>query len=273
LAEAEMRSAGLPELVELADRLSSEVACFTAAAVHDARAAGASWSEVAQATGVSAERARARWSTDRVKRLLRRRERQEPQPSAAVAVASDVVTSEVSPAAKLAAALSYLQRASQLSVAEAARQADLSPSYVSRILAGERLPAWPVVHMLATIFGGSAADLRLLWERAHGPAAGPRRSLEAAAGRLHSALRGLHLAAACPSPDALSQGSALSPGTVSAVLAGEQIPDWTTTAALVARLNASPAELRPVWEDVHYAFLASMNGFPAGGLLKPAGSD
>ncbi|MFI9586973.1 helix-turn-helix domain-containing protein [Streptomyces sp. NPDC052236] len=272
LVEAELQSAPLGVLMEFAERLKGELACFTAAAVHDARMDGASWTDVAKATGTGAESARARWSTDRVKRLLERRARQQPvqlprtfRPS----LPGQVGETGALPSGRLAAALSYLQRTSQISVAEAARQADLSSSYVSRILAGDRLPAWPVVHMLATIFGGDAGDLRALWERAQGPAGGARQSVDSAAEKLHGALRGLYLAAACPDPAVLCAGTGMDPETASAVLGGEQVPDWPTTARLVAQLQAAPGDIRPLWEDVHYAFLASQDVFPAGGLVRP----
>ncbi|MFF7205349.1 helix-turn-helix domain-containing protein [Streptomyces sp. NPDC008141] len=282
MVEAELQNAPLPTLMELAERLSSELDCYAAAAVHDARAAGVSWTEVAQATGASADSARTRWSTEKVKRLLERRARRNPlqQPGAVRpqptpgggTTLAQPVDGGSTPAGKLAAALSYLQRTSQVSVADAARQADLSPSYVSRILAGDRLPAWPVVHMLATIFRGNAGDVRLLWERAHGPAASPRQSVDTAAARLHSALRGLYLAAACPALGLLCQGTGLHPDAVRGILHGDQVPDWPSTARLVTRLQAPPADIRPLWEDVHYAFLASQDVFPEGGIPSEAPS-
>ncbi|MET9378843.1 helix-turn-helix transcriptional regulator [Streptomyces sp. NPDC002992] len=270
LVEAELASAPLAEVMDLADRLQREMTCFVAVAAHDARAVGASWKDVAKATGSTVEVARARWNPGKVKRLLKRRAAEQALQGSFpshVAVPGAGGGAEVNqPARKLAAALSYLQRISPVSIAEAARQADLSPSYISRILAGERLPAWPVVHMVATIFGGTAADVRLLWEQAQGLPATSRLSMRTAAERLHSALRGLHLAASCPDPAELCAGTGVAPGLVTAVLAGEHVPDWPTTAVLVSRLQAAPADVRPLWEDVHYAFVASEDLFPAGGL-------
>ncbi|MGW0313987.1 helix-turn-helix domain-containing protein [Streptomyces flavidovirens] len=279
LVEAELQAAPLGVLLEFAVRLENEVDCYTAAAVNDARSRGASWADVGVAAGVSADNARARWSAGAVRRLLERRAGRQPlrlprtphsQRPAANGGPGPSAAGGNGPVGRLAGALSYLQRTSQVSVAEAARQADLSPSYVSRILAGDRLPAWPVVHMLATIFDGSADDVRVLWERAQGPAAAPRQSVDAAAGRFRGALRGLYLAAACPEPAGLCAGTNLSPERIRAILGGDQIPDWPTTAHLVSRLQAPPADIRPLWEDVHYAFLASQVSFPTDGLTHRA---
>ncbi|MFF6778993.1 helix-turn-helix domain-containing protein [Streptomyces sp. NPDC012637] len=271
LVEAELASAPLAEVIDLADRMQREMAYFVAVAVHDARSAGASWRDIAKATRTAVEVARTRWSAGRVKRLLKRRALEQamhaPLPSHVVMPRAAGEAELNPPGRKLAAALSYLQRKSPVSIAEAARQADLSPSYISRILAGERLPAWSVVHMMATIFGGTAMDVRLLWEQAQGLPATSRLSVEAAADRLRSALRGLHLAASCPDPAELCAGSHVVPAVVTAALAGDLVPDWPTTALLVTRLQAAPADVRPLWEDVHYAFVADEGLFPADGLL------
>ncbi len=278
LVEAEHQRASLPVLLGYATRLAREATCYFAAAVQDARSAGSTWEDIGSAAGVSVETARAQWNEARVKRLLARRarepiqppgsDRQRPamgeQPSAPRSGVLD--PSAVLPSQKLAAALSHLQRQCGLAIGDAARQADLSPSYLSKILAGERVPAWPVVHMLATIFRGNAQELRVLWEGARGLCQPSRQSMEVAAQRLQAALRGLHLAAACPDPEVLCRGTALAPAVVRGVLSGEHIPDWPTTAQIVARLAAHPALIKPLWEDVHYAFLASHSAFPTGGM-------
>lgn len=279
LVVAEQQREALPVLLELAGLLVKETGYYVAAAVQDARSRGNGWGAVAAAAGVSTETARARWGESRVKRLLARRAREHQRsPGAATArgrplpcatgTGRALRTGEVLSSQKLGAALSHLQRAAALPVGEAARQADLSPSYVSRILAGDRIPAWPVVHMLATIFGGDAGELRILWEAAQGIAPPARQTVEGAAARLNAALRGLHLAAARPDAGRLCAGTRLTEELVQAVLEGRHVPDWPTLSTLVTRLAAQPAAIRPLWEDVHYAFLVSHDIFPAGGLPR-----
>ncbi|MEU5609735.1 helix-turn-helix transcriptional regulator [Streptomyces sparsogenes] len=247
LAEAERKKVPLAELLAHADRLSANVACYVAAAVQDARAQGTGWAAVAQAAGVSVETARVRWNERKVKRLLTRRDQCRPGPlkhaepprSAPGGAGQQLPVPEGASAGgarrQLAAALLDLQRTSSVTLQEAARQAELSPSYVSRVLAGKRLPAWPVVYTLATIFGGKAGDLKFLWERAQGVCPPARQSVAAAAGRLQSALRGLYLAAGRPDPRCLAGegGAALTAETVREVLDGDLIPDWWTVEKLV----------------------------------------
>ncbi|MEN2424356.1 helix-turn-helix transcriptional regulator [Streptomyces rimosus] len=278
LATAQTTGADLHVLLAQAAQLRHEADFFTAAAVHDARHRGETWETIAAAADVSVATARARWREVTVRRMLERRARH-TRPRSASGVASRLDPAigasraqhrrPLLPPRALAAALSYLQRESKVTIGDAARQADLSPSYVSRILSGERTPAWPVVHMLATIFNGSAAELRLLWESAQGFGHATRQSLPAAAQRLHEALRGLHLAAARPALADLCATTPLEPALVRDTLSGDHIPDWPTLACLVTRLGAQPAAVKALWEDVHYAVLASRDTFPTTGLNEP----
>ncbi|KAK1184401.1 hypothetical protein B7755_043680 [Streptomyces sp. NBS 14/10] len=282
LADAEREKVPLAELLAHADRLSANVACYVAAAVQDARAEGTGWAAVARAAGVSVETARVRWNERKVKRLLARRDQRRPAPlkrtepprSAPGGASPQSPVPEgagaVGARRQLAAALSDLQRTSSVSLQEAARQAELSASYVSRVLAGSRLPAWPVVYMLGTIFGGSAGDLKFLWERAQGVCPPVRQSVAGAATRLQSALRGLYLAAGRPDLRRLAKegGASLTAETVREVLNGDLIPDWWTVEELVVRMGGDAASIRPLWEDLHYAFLTSRDVFPQGGLPR-----
>ncbi|MFC9227425.1 helix-turn-helix domain-containing protein [Streptomyces decoyicus] len=225
--------------------------------------------------------ARGWWGERRVKRLLARRARQQclcparrsSAQSAAKAVDSAPVGEDAGcgpggrASRKLASALSHMQRSSGMTIHDAAQQADLSPSYVSRILAGDRVPNWPVVHMLATIFGGRAQELRTLWESAQGVAYPARQDVHSAAQRLQDALRGLYLAASCPELAGV-RGRGLTTQAAGEALRGEVVPDWPTTSALITWLGGHPADVRPLWEDVHYAFLTSHDVFPCGGLSR-----
>ncbi|WP_344581817.1 helix-turn-helix transcriptional regulator [Streptomyces lunalinharesii] len=169
---------------------------------------------------------------------------------------------------QLASALAYLRHQSGMTIQDAAQQADLSPSYVSRVLADERVPSWAVVHMLATIFGGKASELRMLWERTQGAAYPPRQTVEGSAQRLQDAFRGLYLAASCPELEGLVVEGQLSAATVAEVLRGNVVPDWETAGALIARLGGHPGDFRRLWEEFHYAFLASQVDFPPDGLSR-----
>jgi transcriptional regulator with XRE-family HTH domain len=165
---------------------------------------------------------------------------------------------------KVALALSFLQRHSGLPIKEVAQRTGLSPSYVSRILSGDRLPTWSAVQALAEIFEGDAADLRLLWEAAQGLARSPRPSLQEAIDRLSGALRGMYLAAGCPPYDRVSKTSAgaVEPAVIEGVLTGRIVPCWETTSTLLTALNARPSDVRGLWEDANYAFLVCLRLSP-----------
>ncbi|MFF0484960.1 helix-turn-helix domain-containing protein [Streptomyces sp. NPDC004435] len=266
LVRLEHGQASLADLLLCAHRIEREVNRYVTAAVQDARGVGASWDEVAQAAGVQAETARLRWSTARVQRQLR------GQPVVSWRSGTDGGDGQVPdgsaglPGHALSSALSHLHRRSGMTIGDVAREADLSAPYLSRVLAGERLPSWPVVHMLATILSGAPLEFRFLWEAARGVTLPPRRPVREAAALLRAALRGLHLAAGSPDPARLAEGAVLSPRVIREVLKGDRIPDWPLLSRLVIRLGAHPAAVRPLWEELHYAFLASHDIFPQGGV-------
>ncbi|MFG2305290.1 helix-turn-helix domain-containing protein [Actinacidiphila glaucinigra] len=266
LLEAEYEGRPLKDLLRCANDVAAEVESYRAAAVHDARVQGASWDQVADAAHLSAATVRTRWSEKRVRDRMKRRSQDRAvvrQPPASTVDAPDAA--EGSPlqlaaeraSAKLASALSHLHRSTSLTIREVAEETSLSPSYVSRILSGERTPTWPVVCALADLFNGDPAELSVLFEGAHGLVPPARNALDDVVARLQAALRGLHLAAGRPHPGTLGRAShgALSSQTISDILEGFVIPGWEQTSALVTALGGSPADVRALWDDVHYTFL------------------
>jgi transcriptional regulator with XRE-family HTH domain len=275
LLAAEYDEQDLALLLGRAAELTREVEYYVCAAVHDARIQGAGWDTVAAAASVSPATARSRWAGKTVRRRLERRASERsaarPRDPAGHAVQARPDRQEAGqpgerPSGKLAAALSHLHRSSGLTIRDVADTMGLSPSYVSRILSGERVPSWPVVVILADLFDGDPDELAVLWENAQGLTPPARRPLPDAAARLNSALRGLYLAAACPSPARIHEasGGALSVPTVKDILAGRLVPDWKTTVAFVRAVGGTPADIRPLWEAVHYAFLVFLDPLPDG---------
>ncbi|MBC3988088.1 hypothetical protein H8N00_04060 [Streptomyces sp. AC563] len=267
LLAAEQAGAALEAVLERARRLAREVECYVAAAVEDGRRAGRSWDEVAAAAAVSTYTARTRWGEGEVRRLLGRRDRERgagrdevPRVSpgrASAARQGEHVAMERAGRA-LAAALSQLH--GDRSLQELARAVGRSPSYISRILSGERSAAWPVVEALVRECGGRPEYVRHLWESAHGLAPRTRVGVDEAARRVHAAVMGLYLAAACPDVEQVCKASeALSAEWVKRVLAGVEVPDWARLSALVSALGARPGDLRAVWEGLHYTLLATLD--------------
>ncbi|MER6011578.1 helix-turn-helix domain-containing protein [Streptomyces bluensis] len=257
LVEAEHREADLQELLERAMAVGVEVEHYLGAAVHDARAKGSNWSEVAHKARVSEATARAKWGPRTLRRQMQHRARQ--------GAVSDVPPAEVRPPTglsehrqRLGAAVSFLLRMQDKASQTVAREAGVSASGLSRLLAGQRVPDWPTVFTVVTAAGGRPEEFRLLWEWARGHRQPTRRSATASLTRFHGALRGLQWAAGRTD----GRPGKHDDDTLAAVLSGELVPDWATTHQLVHQLCGNPELVRPLWEDVQYTFLLSHDFFP-----------
>ncbi|MFE9558417.1 helix-turn-helix domain-containing protein [Streptomyces sp. NPDC006692] len=267
LLEGEHTQIGLAELMARVRGVADELECYAAAAVSDARARGVSWESVGQAAFVAPVTARARWRHSEIARLFQRHREQhaardaETQPGGQVRqLADEASLAQARGTHSLASALSFLLRHSGLPIKEVAGRTGLSPSYVSRIIAGERVPTWEAVQDLARTLGGDPADLSALWEGAQGLPRPARPPLDEAVERLGAALRGAYLAAGCPGYERVSQ---LTEGVVDAAvvegaLLGRVVPCWETTSALLTALHARPGDLRGLWDDTNYAFLVCL---------------
>ncbi|MFF3350717.1 helix-turn-helix domain-containing protein [Streptomyces sp. NPDC002779] len=270
LMESEMREEELSSLLERAESIRRELEIYTAAAVQDARHRGEKWESVARAAHIAPETARARWGPERVARMMDLHANEKraaparwrgPGPGrladAAEGAAAVSGTEGVSPGGQLASALAQLQVASGLTIREVADSTMLSPSFISRVLSGDRLPTWDLVCALTVLFGSDPAELRVLFEAAHGLTTQGRQPVAAAIAQLHAAVRGLHLAAKSPSPERIADMSsgAVKAATARRVLAGVDVPEWEVLAALVCALGGRPVDFQPLWEAVHYTFL------------------
>lgn len=257
LAEAEQRGSGLEELAELALALSAEVGRYLGAAVHDSRAKGLSWSEVARQVHISEAAARAMWGPRTPTRPMG------GQGHRCEVQTIDPAESETGPAPaaasrRLGAAVSCLLRTRGVTVPETARRAGLSSACILRLVTGHRVPDWPVVFTVVTAAGGRPEEFRLLWEWARKIQRSPRRSAAASLARFRNALRGLQWASgqtAAPTDAALEDRDVLT-----AVLNGELVPDWAATQQIVQRLKGNPDQVKALWEDVHHSFLIT-SGF------------
>lgn len=275
LLDGEVRNEDLGTLLERAEAIRRELEIYTAAAVQDARHRGEKWEAVSQAAHVAPETARARWGPERVTRMIDRHandKRVAPTRQASGRLAypdgdemrgslwraeesSDL--QEGDSVGQLASALAQLHAESTMSIREVAGSTRLSPSFISRVLSGDRLPSWDLVCSLAVLFKSDPADLRVLFEAAHGIRAPLRQPAVGAIAQLHAALRGLYRAAHSPTAERIER---LSQKTVSAAaarrtLAGSDVPEWDVLAALITTLGGRPADFKPLWEAVHYAFL------------------
>lgn len=252
LLDSEMRKEELGTLLERAEAIRRELSIYTAAAVQDARHRGEKWESLARAAHVAPETARARWGPERVARMMDLHANEKRAAPArwrgpgsgrladvAEGTGADPAADGVSPVNQLASALTQLQAANGLTIREVADSTMLSPSFISRVLSGDRLPTWDLVCALAVLFRSDPAELRVLFEAAHGMTAPGRQPVAAAIAQLYAAVRGLYLAAKSPTPERIERLSAQAVDalTVRRVLAGVDIPEWEVLAALVCVLE------------------------------------
>ncbi|MFD5610564.1 helix-turn-helix domain-containing protein [Kitasatospora sp. NPDC127060] len=280
-------------VLALIDEAEEDLEDLRAHVVLQARARKLPWAAIGQLTGRSADTARRRWdeayaARRRVQRQTRSQRAQLAGEAIAVPAApagpaaagrrnpEDGQSSAVAPtaasrhglaeslpafaAAKLASALSFLQRRSGRSARELAAAAGLSASKVSRMFVGDRVPSWPVTQALVEAVGGHPAEIRPLWEAACGLL--PERPFDATpvveaqyVASFVAAVRGLHLAAFAPDPLSISHSSKgrVSPQTATDLLSGNRVPSWPTVEAVLEVLHADPALVLPLWERVQLA--------------------
>ncbi|GAA2381309.1 helix-turn-helix transcriptional regulator [Streptomyces carpaticus] len=261
LVRAEYEDQPLDDLIAQARVIEQELDTYIAAAVLDARNAGGTWERVAEAANTSVATARSRWQKESVNRRLRRRSGQRGTTPSPGMTAPRPVTGPSGQRAQraaeqLAAALTSLQERSGLANVDVAKSTSLSPSYISRILSGNRLPGWDVICTLSHAFGGEPAHLRLLWETAHGIAPTPGPPVPHATSPLLSALQGLYLADGRPDHAEIRRrsGGALPLDLIRGALAGEQVPEWPDLGRLITALDGSPEDFQPLWEMTRLAF-------------------
>lgn len=295
---ARFRAPGNPlEVLQLYTNLMRDVADFGAVAVRQAREYGASWDQIGAVLSMTGSAARSRWPEAKVERTLRQRELRRTSRGTQTEPGKPSHTTQPVPApirntaggappgphAQLAKALSHLQRTSNKSVRAIAREISVSPSYISRLLIGERRPSWAVATRFIQACGGNPEDVRPLWDKTHArqpPPAMPPAGEEftEAAATLQATLRGMYLAAAEPDPPLLCNvpGTNLTPPQVKSLLNTPQpqlLLHWPAIDGLVTALRGQPDEVRPLWERMK---AASPYAPPSGSSLPipylPAGS-
>nr|PPQ62067.1 hypothetical protein C5F59_39565 [Streptomyces sp. QL37] len=269
LLQVHYAGAPLQQRLELIWQLGRDLEDYTAAAVCDERTHGTSWEDIAEAAQCGPGTARNRWRPTEVERQLTRRAATRPEDGVPgqTRIAPPVLPRRATtaqnrpaqagslghlpgPAHQLASALSHLQRQSAKNLQELAQETGVSRPYVSRVLAGARVPSWPVARRLALACGGDPGDLRALWETARGIRMPTDLARTDAESTLRAALRGLYLSAAQPTAARIR---ALSYGTFNQqdlenLIRGSSLPDWETVKRFVSMLRGRPADIRPLWE-------------------------
>ncbi|MFI7316324.1 helix-turn-helix domain-containing protein [Streptomyces venezuelae] len=269
---------GSSELLNHRVAMDRQLDDLEAAVVRRGRVADESWQALAAPLGISNETLRKKWSARVLERRLERRVSNSAEPSArppdgpvflprqrGTVVGQPAgpcedstttpapLTGDAGPRTArqlLSAALSHLRRCQDGSLRTLADHAGITPSYVSRVLSGERRPSWPVTRAIVECCGEEPAVLYPLWRLAHGQPVDVRVvTAEQAALEFHRFIRSLHLAADRPDPGLLVHAGnhTLCLADVDQVLTHVYVPDWPTTVRLVSALRGRPTDVRPLW--------------------------
>ncbi|MEU2441764.1 helix-turn-helix transcriptional regulator [Streptomyces rubradiris] len=246
---------------------------FIAVAVRSALDRGADWADISAVTAVSVSSLKSRYAKTQVARIVKNRAQRRPTfaaPATDASAVPDCESPELPSTAKptprdrshaaLSRALSHLHRHSGRTVRQVALWAGISPSYVYRIMSGERFPTWSTVQRFARACDADPGNLLDLWCAANGIAPDPDQPFARALARFVGALRGMYLAQGRP-PLTLLAGrlGAVAPGELRVIaalltsrsLAGAENLSWAATAALTKVMNGDVTRARVLWQAVH----------------------
>ncbi|MEU1129555.1 helix-turn-helix domain-containing protein [Streptomyces sp. NPDC005900] len=221
---------------------------FDAAVVGRGRVLGEPSKDLAEHLHLSPETLRKKLTPEKIDRRLADRVRPVPAPRAP---RSGRQTEEERIATRsnrrrLAAALSYMQRASGRPQYRLAQDLNTSASYISRMMSGERPASWLHVRQLAASCGYDPELLRPLCNAAQG---GPvPRDIDALA-YLKCFLKALRMSVGQPSEETLMAHTShcLTREAIAAAFDGPDLPSWATTRRLAAALCCPEKDIRPLW--------------------------
>lgn len=162
-----------------------------------------------------------------------------------------------SPRQRLACALTLMQARSGVSQRELAERLEVHPSYVSRILSGERDASWKHVMTIAKCCEGNSDLLKPLWEAA----AGVRPTGAEPARYLRTYLTALLYAAGSPTTETIlaSTQNTISEAELKQALGGPGVPAWLVVKQLTHALQGVPEITRPLWRSAFSSTESSLS--------------
>lgn len=170
-------------------------------------------------------------------------EASDPSPSTG---SSPPPTTSVPAPMDFACVLSNLQRLSRHSLRSLSKKTQLSPSFLSRTMNGERFPTWEATASIARACDADPEVLRKVWEDAN-----IRRSRKPRPETLASALRYLYHRAGSPTHWSISinSGHALTQDQITALLDGTASSTWEDVQVLVQTLDGECTYFEPLWRQ------------------------
>ncbi|MFJ3848349.1 helix-turn-helix domain-containing protein [Streptomyces albidoflavus] len=243
------------DLLHRAAHMREGLDALTAGLVGHGRTQGMTWAQVSGGLGISEDTARHRYAEPAITRKLSRfvsphPPEKKPNPQAPPATTSSVreITGPDDPRpaiSRLAPVLSLLARKSSLSLKKIAERVGCSPSYLSRVLSGERIPTWQLTVKFARACGADPQVLRKVWETERlqqqepvDPVLVDDPELTPLAKYL-TALRTLHVQAGAPSLHELVMASRwkLTTTQIASVLEGRSVSESTLLRRVVLLLG------------------------------------
>ncbi|AZP22795.1 XRE family transcriptional regulator [Streptomyces aquilus] len=267
--------ASAAEILEYSVRVQRRMEAVTAGVVLMARRRRIPWEALGQILSISPETARHNYHEQHVQRRLDQyapghatTPPPDPEPAAPD---DDGEPAPVQPPARpalraanqLAPILSKLQVASGIPLRQLGLRTQVSASYLSRVLSGEKFPTWDLTAKLARVLGADSDVVRRVWlaerdrngtrtrqPRPQPPSPGPELGSS-----LPAALRTLHQRAASPTPYSLAAatGHLVTADDIRKILHGEMHGTWDQVEALIRALDGEPSFFRPHWKEAQQA--------------------
>ncbi|WP_406349270.1 helix-turn-helix domain-containing protein [Streptomyces sp. NBC_00144] len=153
------------------------------------------------------------------------------------------------PRQRLACALSRMQSLSGVSQRALAERMKVDPSYISRLLSGERDVSWSHAMIIIEACDGNSELMKPLWEAA----AGVKPTGTEPVRNLRTYLRALQYAAGEPGNKAIlaSAQHIITPAELHQALDGPGVPVWPVVKRLTIALQSLPDVARPLWRQAH----------------------
>ncbi|MGW1767304.1 helix-turn-helix domain-containing protein [Streptomyces sp. NPDC002073] len=165
-----------------------------------------------------------------------------------------------------------LVRTSRQASKDVAEKIDISPSYLSRLLSGERFPTWELTRRFARACGADPEVLRTVWETerlSDRDRTGPSPTVDegpplAELARLHQAIHTLHLRASRPTPKDIAPASnwALSTTEAAAVLEPGHLPPWPVVKIFAGLLGGKVDYFKDLWDAADAEQEKGLPGLP-----------
>ncbi|MFF3787723.1 helix-turn-helix domain-containing protein [Streptomyces sp. NPDC001933] len=254
LAEALMHStygsAPTTELLHIIMGLENLVQQAIAALVVRQRSQGKPLSDLAPMLNRTEDRLRKKYDPQTVDQTLATRRRPMRATPSTQPPESEVPTAKNllrRPRQRLACALTLMWTRSGISQRALAERMNVDPSYVSRMLSGERDVSWQHLKIITDTCDGNPDLMKPLWEAA----AGVHPAGTEPARYLRTYLRALQYAAGSPNDTTIlaSAQHTITAAELHRAFNGPGVPDWPVVAQLTTTLQSLPDIARPLWRQ------------------------